>query len=231
MTLLRADFHTHTIFSFDSMVDPQEYIRRCVNAGVNCVAVTEHNNIDGALYLREIAPFKVIVAEEIRTREGEIIGFFLEEEVPAGLSPEETVERIKSQGGLVGTPHPFDPFRQGLGEAALRRIAKDIDVIEAFNARIHLARHNERAAAFAREHDLAVSAGTDAHSPWELGRAYIEMPDFDTPQQFLSSLREGRLVGRTASRLVHAFSTAEKLRRRLGLRRKLPSVRAAASRA
>lgn len=226
--MLRGDFHTHTIFSFDSMVDPQEYVRRCVAAGITCVAVTEHNNIDGALYLREIAPFKVIVAEEIRTREGEIIGFFLEEEVPPGLSPEETVERIKSQGGLVGAPHAFDPLRSGLGDAALRRIAKDVDIIEAFNARIHVSRHNERAAAFAREFELAVTAGTDAHSPWELGRAYIEMPDFETPQQFLSSLREGRLVGRTASRVVHAFSTAEKVRRKLGLRRKLPRTSARA---
>src|SRR5438128_2189217 len=138
MGLLRADFHTHTIFSFDSMVDPKEYVRRCVAAGVTCVAVTEHNNIEGALYLREIAPFKVIVAEEIRTREGEIIGFFLNGEVPPGLSPEETAERIKSQGGLVGAPHAFDPRRQGLGQAALDRIAKDLDVIEAFNARIHV---------------------------------------------------------------------------------------------
>lgn len=223
MSLIRADLHSHTIFSYDSMVQPDDYVRRCVRCGLSCVAVTEHNNIDGARYLREIAPFTVIIAEEIMTTEGEIIGLFLDKAVPSGLSPEETARRIKDQGGLVDIPHPFDRFRHGLGEAAMLRILPQIDIIEAFNARIRLARDNDRALRFAREHDIAIGAGTDAHSPWELCHTYVEMPSFDTPEQFLSALREGRIVGRRAPRYVLAFSAAEKLRRKLGLRRRLPS--------
>lgn len=216
MTLLHADLHAHTTFSFDAITAPEELVRRCVRAGVSCVAVTDHNTIDGALHLREVAPFTVIIAEEVRTSEGEIIGLFLERPIPAGLSPEETVARIREQGGLVSVPHPFDRFRQGVGERVLRRILPQVDIVEAFNGRIRLSRDNERARRFAEEHGIAMGAGSDAHSPWELGRVYVEMPPFDTPQQFLAALRQGRIVGRRAPRWVYAVSTGEKLRRRLG---------------
>ncbi len=214
------------------MTSPEAFVRRCVRAGITCVAVTEHDNIDGALHMKQIAPFKVIVAEEVRAREGEIIGLFLSEPVPPGLSAGETVARIKEQGGLVCAPHPFDRFRQGLGEETLTRILPQLDVVEAFNGRIRLGRDNDRARRFAEEHGLPLSAGSDAHSPWELGRVYVEMPDFETPQQFIESLRQGRIVGRRAPRYVYAFSTAEKLRRKLGFGRKRPPApgRAASAR-
>lgn len=230
MTLIRADLHTHTIFSPDSMIGPEDYVRRCVAAGIGCVAVTEHDNIDGALYLRAIAPFQVIVAEEVRTTEGEIIGLFLRERVPPKLSPEETVARIREQGGLVVIPHPYDRFRDGLGEAAMLRILPSIDAIEALNGRIRLSRDNGRALAFAEAHGLPVTAGTDAHSPWELGRTYVEMPEFETPRQFMASLRAGRLAGKRAPRWVYAFSTIEKLRRKAGLRGAPPPLPSAAER-
>jgi predicted metal-dependent phosphoesterase TrpH len=217
--LLKADLHTHTYFSPDSLTSPEKYVQACLKRGSNCVAVTDHNAIGGALAVEKLASFKVIIGEEVESSEGEIIGFFLQEEVPAGLSPEETVRRIKGQGGLVCIPHPFDRLRGSrLAEAALMRILPEVDIIEVLNARTTLRRDNERAVRFAQEHGLAMSAGSDAHSTRELGRACVEMPDFEGPREFLQALRQGRIVGRLSSPLVHLSSRWAWLRRRLGWR-------------
>jgi predicted metal-dependent phosphoesterase TrpH len=203
-------------------MSPQVLVERCLRAGIDCVAVSDHNSIEGALEVQRIAPFKVILAEEIGTSEGEIIGFFLEEEVPKGLTPEETVRAIHEQGGLVCIPHPFDRLRRSpLRHEALLRIAADVDIIEAFNSRTTLRRDNERAARFAADHGKPMSAGSDAHTPGEIGLAYVEMPDFEGPEEFLAALGNGRIVGRRASPVVHVFSTLAKVRTRLGWRPKL----------
>jgi hypothetical protein len=217
--LLKADLHTHTYFSPDALTSPEKYVQTCLKRRINCVAVTDHNDIGGALAVQKLASFRVIIGEEVESLEGEIIGLFLREEVPAGLSPEESVRRIKDQGGLVCVPHPFDRFRrEHLAEAALMRILPQVDIIEALNARTTLRADNERASRFAQEHGLAMSAGSDAHSPRELGRVCVEMPDFDGPQEFLQALRQGRILGRVSSPLVHLFSRWARLRRRLGWR-------------
>jgi hypothetical protein len=217
--LLKADLHTHTCFSPDGLTSPEKYVQTCLKRGISCVAVTDHNDIAGALAVQKLASFRVIIGEEIESSEGEIIGLFLQEGVPAGLSPEETVRRIKEQGGLVCVPHPFDRFRgEHLTEAALMRILPQVDIIEALNARTTLRRDNDQAARFAREHGLAMSAGSDAHLARELGRAWVEMPDFEGPREFLQALRQGRIVGRLSSPLVHLFSRWAWLRRRLGWR-------------
>jgi predicted metal-dependent phosphoesterase TrpH len=217
--LLKADLHTHTYFSPDSLTSPEKYVQACLKRGSNCVAVTDHNAIGGALAVEKLASFKVIIGEEVESSEGEIIGFFLQEEVPAGLSPEETVQRIKGQGGLVCIPHPFDRLRGSrLAEAGLMRILPEVDIIEVLNARTTLRSDNERAVRFAQEHGLAMSAGSDAHSARELGRACVEMPDFEGPREFLQALRQGHIVGRLSSPLVHLSSRWAWLRRRLGWR-------------
>jgi predicted metal-dependent phosphoesterase TrpH len=219
--LLKADLHTHTYFSPDSLTSPEKYVQACADRGINCVAVTDHNAIGGALAVEKLASFKVIIGEEVESSEGEIMGLFLLEEVPPGLSPEESVRRIKDQGGLVCIPHPFDRFRaEHLAEAALMRILPQVDIIEALNARTTLRGDNEQAARFAREHGLAISAGSDAHWPRELGRACVEMADFEGPREFLQALAEGRIVGRVSSPLVHLWSRWAWLRRRLGWRPK-----------
>jgi predicted metal-dependent phosphoesterase TrpH len=217
--LLKADLHTHTYFSPDSLTSPEKYVQACLKQGVNCVAVTDHNDIGGALAVEKLASFRVIIGEEVESSEGEIMGLFLQEKVPAGLSPEETVQRIREQGGLVCIPHPFDRFRrERLAEAALMRILPQVDIIEAFNSRTTSRGDNEHAARFAQEHGLAMSAGSDAHSVRELGRACVEMPDFEGPRGFLQALGEGRIVGRLSSPLVHLWSRWAWLRRRLGWR-------------
>jgi predicted metal-dependent phosphoesterase TrpH len=217
--LLKADLHTHTYFSPDSLTSPEKYVQTCLERSINCVAVTDHNDISGALAIEKLASFKVIIGEEVESSEGEIIGLFLQEEVPAGLSPEETARRIKEQGGLVCIPHPFDRLRgTRLAEAALMRILPQVDIIEALNARTTRRQDNEHAARFAQEHGLAMSAGSDAHSTREMGRACVEMPDFEGPREFLQALGEGRIVGRLSSPLVHLWSRWAWLRRRLGWR-------------
>jgi hypothetical protein len=217
--LLKADLHTHTYFSPDALTSPEKYVQTCLKRRINCVAVTDHNDIGGALAVQKLASFRVIIGEEVESLEGEIIGLFLREEVPAGLSPEESVRRIKDQGGLVCVPHPFDRFRrEHLAEAALMRILPQVDIIETLNARTILRSDNEHASRFAQEHGLAMSAGSDAHSARELGRACVEMPDFEGPQEFLQVLRQGRIVGRLSGPLVHFWSRWARLRRRLGWR-------------
>lgn len=222
MALIRADLHSHTHFSRDGWTTPERYVQRAVERGISCAAVSDHNNIDGAIAVRRLARLKggpkVIVSEEIRSTEGEIIGYFLNEPVPKGLTPEETVRAIKEQGGIVGVPHPFDRYRgSALGLAALSRIVDDVDVIEVFNARNMKQEDNLRALRYARDHGLLESAGSDAHVHTEIGSAWVEMPDFETPEAFLESLRQGRIHGRLSSPFVHLFSSAAKLRFKLGM--------------
>jgi len=218
--LLRADLHTHTHFSHDSIASPQSLVEACRRKGINCLAVTDHNSIQGGLAALELADGDpiVIVGEEVRTAAGEVIGLFLSEEVPSGLSPDETVERIEAQGGVAGVPHPYDRLRLGLRHEEMVRLLPHISFIEALNARIIFPADNGRARRFAQGNGLAMSAGTDAHHPMEIGRCYVEMRPFQGPEDFLAALREGKLVGGLASPLVHLLSRYAVLRRRLGWR-------------
>lgn len=216
--LIKADLHSHTHFSRDGLTTPEEFSRRNARAGIDCVAVSDHNNIEGALAVQRIAPFRVILAEEIRSTEGEIIGYFLRDPVPKRLTPEETVRAIQEQGGLVGVPHPFDRARSSpLRRSALLRILPNVQILETFNARNIFQADNHRAAAFAARHGLAPSAGTDAHWGPEVGRTYVVMPSFEGRDDFLECLRQGRIAGHAANPLVHLMSSLARLRWRLGL--------------
>lgn len=215
---IRVDLHNHTHYSPDSILSPERFVRECLRRGLDCVAVTDHNTIRGALVVREIADFPVIVGEEIRTADGEIIGLFLEEEVPRGLSGRETIERIKEQGGLVGIPHPFDRTRRALREDQMRALVDRIDYIEALNARIVFPGNNRQAQEFAREHGLPMSPGSDAHSAGEVGRVYAEVRPFDGVADFKEALRGAALQGRLSSPFIHLISRYARLRRLLGWR-------------
>jgi len=214
---IRADLHNHTHFSPDSILSPRDVVRRAREAGLGCVAVTDHNTIRGGLAVRELANgLQVLVGEEVRTSDGELLGLFLSEDVPRGLPARETIARIKEQGGIVGIPHPFDTLRSALAEDQRISLVAEIDFIEALNSRIVFGVHNKRALEFARKHQLPVSAASDAHSPRELGRSYVEMPPFSGPGDFLESLRAGRLSGRLSSPLIHLVSRYAVLQHRLG---------------
>ena len=213
--MLRADLHIHTEYSFDSKMPLESIINRCLKLDINCVAIADHGTTAGALKMKEIAPFTVIVAHEILTPIGEIMGLFLTEDIPGGFSPEETITRIKAQGGLVCLPHPFDRFR-GIGRhyQEIERVIADIDIIEAFNSRVILKSYNKKAEIFAQKHGLPCSAGSDAHIPHEIGHAYIEMPEFNGSQEFCAALKEGNIFGRRSCPLVHVPTAWLELKRR-----------------
>jgi predicted metal-dependent phosphoesterase TrpH len=213
---LKADLHAHTHFSRDALTSVETFAKRYERAGIDCVAVSDHNNVDGALAVREIASFRVIVSEEIKSSEGEIIGLFLHESIRKGLSPEDTVRAIKEQGGLVLVPHPYDRVRRSpLREEACLRIMNDVDVIEVLNARTVFAGDNERSRGLAEQHGKLVSAASDAHTPWEIGTAYTEMPAFEGPSDFLIALGQGKVMGGQSFVGFHFLSTWAKVRWRL----------------
>jgi predicted metal-dependent phosphoesterase TrpH len=211
--LIKADLHIHTCHSIDCLTPLEKIVTRCAELGIDCVAVADHNTIAGALKLRQIAPFKVIVAEEIATTAGEVMGLFLSEKVTQGLSAQETISRIRKQGGLVAIPHPFGRslFRHANMLTSME-ILSQVDIIEAFNSRTPFSDGIRRAGILAKEYGKAASAGSDAHTLDEIGRAYVEMSEFDGPDDFLHSLAQGRIFGQKSSYLAHLASTWAKIR-------------------
>ena len=186
----------------------QQIINRCLEIGINCIAIADHGTAEGALKLQSIAPFKVIVAEEILTTHGEIMGMFLKETIPGGLSAAETISRIRAQGGLVNIPHPFDVFRKSaLDGRVIEEIAEQIDIIEVFNARCILRSSSAKAQTFAKKYGIPQSAGSDAHTLNEIGNAYIEMPEFNGRDDFINALKKGKISGHRTNPLIH-FNSA-----------------------
>jgi predicted metal-dependent phosphoesterase TrpH len=215
--LLKADLHIHSQYSMDCNMSLEKIIERCQKVGVNCIALCDHGTAEGALKLKEIAPFKVIVAEEVLTPYGEIMGLFLEETIPSGLSVEEVIARIRAQGGLVCIPHPFDSFRHSAMKGQiLEEIANQVDIAEVLNARGILGRDLKKAEAFAARHNLIRSAGSDAHIPSEIGNAYVEMPDFKGREDFLEALKKGKIMGHRSSPFTHFASLCNRIKHKLG---------------
>jgi predicted metal-dependent phosphoesterase TrpH len=196
---VRVDMHLHTMWSGDATTTPDELRDAIAESAIDVICITDHGSVNGAFELRDALGCRVVAGEEVRTAAGEIIGLFLTERLPFGMKPGDAAAAVRGQGGLVYVPHPFDPLRHCMAEDALVRLADAgaLDAIEALNAKVSLAHLNERAAAFAREHDLAEGAGSDAHEPSAVGAAYVEMPDFvdGDAASFLAALRRGRVVG------------------------------------
>jgi len=200
----------------DSTTSLEQIVDHCLEVGINCLAVADHNTIAGAVRLKKIAPFHVIVAEEILTSCGEIIGMFLTQEIPSKLTIEETIARIKAQRGLVCIPHPYDNFRlSAFRNEAFEVIMPQVDIIEVFNARSLSPHNSAMSRKLAERFGKPASAGSDAHTASEIGKAYVEMPDFDGKETFLTSLSRGRIVGRKSSPLVHFASTWARLKKSL----------------
>jgi len=214
--LLKADLHIHTEYSGDCNTPLAKIVSRCLEIGINCIAICDHGTAEGALRMREIAPFPVIVAEEILTPHGEIMGMFLEETIPSGLSVEQVISRIRAQGALVCIPHPFDTFRQSaLRSNIMEEIAEQIDIIEVFNSRTLIPQDSAKALAFALKYGIAQSAGSDAHTHYEIGNAYVEMPEFNGKDDFLQALEKGKISGHRTTPLIHFASVWARLKKRL----------------
>ena len=214
--MIKADLHVHTKHSVDSNMSYDQIIKACLQKGINCIAIADHGTTKGAREISEIAPFKVIISEEVLTPYGEIMGMFLKEDIPNKITVEKTIRLIRAQGGLVCIPHPFDRVRPSAFRdmVKLESLADEADIIEVFNARSLFPGAEKKARELAIKYNKPVSAGSDAHSPMEIGYAYLEMPDFNSKEEFLSSLRNARLYGRKSSPLIHLISTAARIKKK-----------------
>lgn len=216
--MIKADLHVHTWHSIDSSMSYDQLIKACVEKGINCAAIADHGTTRGARDLQKIAPFQIIVCEEVLTPYGEIMGMFLQEDIPAKLPVVDAIKSIREQGGLVNIPHPFDRVRPSAFRnlEMLEAIADQVDIIEVFNARSLFPGAESRARAFAAKHNKIISYGSDGHSPSEIGCAYAEMAGFNTRAEFLSSLSAASLHGRKSSPLIHIISSAARFRKLRG---------------
>ena len=198
-----CDLHMHTSWSHDCAVDPADLIMYAEGSGLGAIAVTDHNVFGGALETAQLArdhELIVIAGEEVKTDgQGEVIGLFLKEEIPRGMSFAETVAAIKEQGGIVYLPHPFDRMHSIADPATLQRHLADIDVFEVYNARLLFEAYNEEALRFARKYNLTMGAGSDAHVLQGVGTGALRMRAFEGPGEFLLSLRSAQVLRRPRS--------------------------------
>jgi glycosyltransferase involved in cell wall biosynthesis len=203
--LIDVDLHMHTDHSGDCATPVEVLLQTAEAQGLGAIAVTDHNEISGALAARELAAdygVKVIVAEEVKTgSQGEVIGLFLSEKIPRGLTLAETVAEIRRQGGLVYVPHPFDRMHAVPDYEHLLDIVEEVDAIEVYNPRVAIGSFNEEAARFAAKYRIPAGAGSDAHVAQGLGSVRVRMRDFDGPEEFMESLREADILTKPSSLL------------------------------
>ncbi|HNT53371.1 MAG TPA: PHP domain-containing protein [Anaerolineaceae bacterium] len=206
MKTLKVDFHVHTRWSRDSLNQLPQLLQVAARRGLDRIVVTDHNTIAGALAARELEPERVIIGEEVKTSRGELLAAFVTEEVPKNLPPLEAITRLRSQGAFISVSHPFDRQRSGWDLTDLMEIAPLVDAIEIFNARCYTAQQNLQAQQFAITHNLPGTAGSDAHVPFEVGRALLVLPAFDDATSLRAVLPQARLSARRSLPLVHLLS-------------------------
>jgi predicted metal-dependent phosphoesterase TrpH len=225
-----ADLHTHSRASFDSLASPAALIRTARQRGLTHLAITDHDRIDGALQARAIVAeygpgVTVIVGEEIKSADGDLVALFLDEAVPPGLSADETIAAVRTQGGLVGIPHPFDQYRGSLlKDARMERLVEMVDWVEGHNARVMLGNGNQKAAELAHRHARPAIAVSDAHSAFEVGVAYTAFDrDPSTAAGLLAALPAADLVLGRSSLYVRLWTPiAKAVQRARGNRRVVP---------
>ena len=197
--LIEVDLHMHTDHSGDCATPVDVLIQTARDRGLGAIAITDHNEVSGALEARKLAAelddIKVIVAEEVKTAEqGEVIGLFLEEKIPKGLTMAETIAEIRRQGGLVYVPHPFDRFHSVPDYEHLLDMVEEIDLLEVFNPRVALTSFNEEAVRFATKYRIVPAAGSDSHVAQGLGSVRQRIHDFDGPAEFLEAMRDADIT-------------------------------------
>jgi predicted metal-dependent phosphoesterase TrpH len=191
--MLRVDLHLHSNFSHDGQSSLEALIERCRECGLDRIALTDHNTVEGALELARMAPGLAIVGEEVRTREGEVIGLFITGRVEPLMTPEEAMDVIHEMGGLTYVPHPLDRRRAHFRPERVVELAGRIDIIETYNAWCEAAA-NRAAAELAAELGKVAATGSDAHAAAELGRSWMEIDEYADTAEFLENLRDARHV-------------------------------------
>nr|MBN1228625.1 PHP domain-containing protein [Anaerolineae bacterium] len=222
----RIDLHSHTNYSRDCLTRLEDLQEICRKQNIDKLAITDHNTARGALEAARLYPMLIIPGQEIMTTRGEILAWFVREEVPAGLSPQETISRLRDQNAVIGIAHPFDRYRRGAWQLEhLLEIIDLVDCVEVFNARCLHDEDNNRALEFAGEHQKLKTAGSDAHTRREYGRGVVEVEPFHNSADGLrSALQEAAFTGIRSGLGVHFRSTYAKW-----IKRVLPGLKSAAS--
>jgi predicted metal-dependent phosphoesterase TrpH len=205
--MISLEFHCHTHASKDSLTRPVDLIAAARRKGIDRLVITDHNSIWGAREAQAIDPDLVIVGEEIMTTKGEILAAFVQEEIPARLSPQETIKLLKEQGAFISVSHPFDELREGgWKESDLLEILPLVDAIEVYNSRCMFPRFNRRARAFAERHNLAGTVGSDAHAAFEVGRSLLLLDQFTGADGLRNVIRGAKIRVRWSPWWFHLIS-------------------------
>jgi predicted metal-dependent phosphoesterase TrpH len=204
--LVKAEFHCHSIYSSDSLTTLEALIREARKKGIQRLAVTDHSNLEGALIAKKMDPELIVVGEEVKTDRGEILAYYLTEILPKGIKPEEAFKRLKDQGAFISLSHPFDTKREHWSEEEIERFLPYLDAIEVFNSRCMNREPNQHAAEFAGKLGIPGMVGSDAHIPWEMGRASLTLPVFQDAQSLREALKTAKSETRLSTPVIHFAS-------------------------
>jgi len=211
-----VEFHCHTHASKDSLTKPIDLVSAARRKGLNKLIVTDHNSIAGALEAKAIDPEMVIIGEEIMTTKGEILAAYVQELIPAGLTPKKTISLLKEQGSFISVSHPFDTMRSGgWQENDLLDIIPLVDAIEIYNSRCMRPRFNRQAQDFATKHDLAGTVGSDAHAAFEVGRSVLLLDQFDGPDELRRVIRQAEYRVKWSPWWFHLTSRFASIKKKL----------------
>jgi len=214
--MVKLEFHCHTHASKDSLTLPADLVAAARRKGIDRVVVTDHNSIAGAREAQAIDPELIIVGEEIMTTEGEILAAFVQEEIPARLSPQETIRRLKEQGAFISVSHPFDELREGgWKESDLFEILPFVDAIEVYNSRCMFPCFNRRAREFAEKHNIAGTVGSDAHAAFEVGRSLLLLDQFEGPEGLRKVIRGAKMRVKWSPWWLHFISRYASIKKKL----------------
>lgn len=214
--MMSIEFHCHTLASRDALLRPADLVAAARRKGIDRVIVTDHNSIAGALEAQRIDPELVIIGEEIMTTRGEILAAYVTEEVPEGLSPQETIRRLRGQGAFISVSHPFDRLRKGGWELSdLQVILPLVDAIEVFNSRCMLKHFNAEVGEFARRNGVPGTVGSDAHAAFELGRSLLVVEPFEGPEELRAVVQRGVQQVQWSPPWFHLASRYASMRKKL----------------
>jgi len=204
--LVKAEFHCHSIFSSDSLASLESLILEARKKGIQRLAITDHSNLEGALIAKKMDPELIVVGEEVKTNRGEILAYYLTEKLPKGITPEEAFKRLKDQGAFISLSHPFDTQREHWTEEEVERFRPYLDAIEVFNSRCMSREPNRHAAEVARRLGIPGMVGSDAHIPWEMGRASLTLPAFQDAQSLREVVKSATAETKLSTPLIHLSS-------------------------
>ncbi len=204
--LVKAEFHCHSTYSSDSLATLESLLRETRKKGIQRLAITDHSNLEGALVAKKMDPELIVVGEEIKTDRGEILAYFLTEKLPKGIKPEEAFKRLRDQGAFISLSHPFDIQREHWTEEEIEHFLPYLDAIEVFNSRCMSREPNRHAADFARKMGIPGMVGSDAHIPWEMGRASLTLPAFQDAESLREALKSAMAETRLSTPLIHFTS-------------------------